>query len=99
MNKTNIKYTYENRIKYKEISPGIFHSCNTYISNTTKAEYIVKIDENEMTIRIVNVNQRKNVKEGTAKGTRILRRKARRFLLDLGVELERAVQYRREKVL
>lgn len=88
-----IKYTYENRIKYKEIAPGLQESINTYTSEYNNAKYKIRISLIENWYKIINVGNRTIVATDSVTDKKYLKKKARRKLIDLGVRLERAIQY------
>jgi hypothetical protein len=87
----------KNRIKYREISPGVFRSAKNFTSAKYGSTYRVIVDENTMTYRIVNINQRNTVKSSEKDGrkttnTRVLRNQAKKALKELGVNFEYEVR-------
>ena len=87
----------KNRIKYREISPGIFRSAKNFTSAKYGSTYRVTIDENTMTYKVVNIKQRNVVKSSEKDGRkctckRVLRNQAKRALKELGVNFEYEVR-------
>lgn len=87
------RFTYENRIKYREIEDGVFESCHTYKSKRHGGTYKIRIDDNEGWFKIINVGNRTIIYQEFLTDKKYRRKKARRKLIDLGVELERSVVY------
>jgi len=82
------------RIKYLEVGGGIHVSQQTIQSKTTKAQYVVKFNTNDMTYEIVNVN-RVSTKIRGGEGVnslRVLKKHIRKRLQELGVEFRLEVK-------
>lgn len=75
------------RLKYKEISPGIFET--SVLKNSSGAEYKAIINYVKSHWKIVNIKRRNVIKEGYSTNKNVLRRAVRRNLEFLGVKLEK----------
>lgn len=87
------RYTYGNRIKYRDLGDGKFISVKTYISSKSGAEYQIKIDQNDWTWKVINVNQRKIVKSGQTRNKDWIRKATKKALIQLGCEFVMKVKY------
>lgn len=89
------------RIIYKEVEnrPGLFRSCKWFTSERTGAQYLVEVNEETMTYKIINVNKQEVVKSSQKDGTRdvtnraVILRQAKRALKQLGVVFEPEIKF------
>lgn len=88
------------RIRYRKTKKEKVYETGRLYSPKTGAEYIVRVDLNDMTFLVINAKRRQVLRRGGIKDNggnkkdqeKLLKKKARRALLSLGVELNMEIK-------